>query len=113
MGPFESAVGMQRHGAGMAHRVRVGLHQHVDVVTGGHQLVDQIGRKPRFNAQAGARRSPGSPQEPARTIQRLLERLAVADMAGEHLGLGLRLAVAAHRAVSQDAPVLEDGERRV
>ncbi len=34
VGAFERAVGMQHHGAGMAHRVGVGLGQHLDVVAG-------------------------------------------------------------------------------
>src|SRR5262245_15900469 len=55
-------------------------------------------------------RAPGSPEQPTRRIECRLERLSKHDMTREHSGLALRLAVAAHRAVSQDPLVLENGD---
>src|SRR5262245_54716189 len=58
-------------------------------------------------------RAPGSPQQPTRRIECLLERLSKRDMTREQSRLALRLAVTAHRAVSHDPLVLENGDRGV
>ena len=104
---------MQHHGAGMAHGVGIGLVEHVDVVAGRQQAVDEIAVETRLHAQIGVRGAPGAAEQPARRIERRIERLAEHDVAGEHGGLRLRLAVAAHGAVGDDAAVLERGQRRV
>ena len=91
----------------------VSLRQHLDVVAGGHQPVDQMAVEARFHPQVGHRRAPGAAQQPARRVDRLVERHAVQHVPREDHGLALRLAVAAHRAVGHDAAVVEHGERRI
>ena len=74
---FERAVRMQHHRAGVAHRVGIGVRQHLDVVAGRHQPVDQMAVEARFHPQVGVRRAPGAAEQPARRVERLVERLAV------------------------------------
>ena len=51
------------------------------------------------------RGAPGAAEQPARAVIACCKSWPVDDVAGEHRGLGLRLAVAAHGAVDHDAPV--------
>src|SRR5262249_37307105 len=110
---LERAVGMKHDRAGMADEVGVGFRQKLDLVAGREQAVDQIAVEAGFQAQAGAERAPGAAEEPAGRVDGALERLAIAHVAGEERSLGLRLAIAAHAAVGEDAAVGELGERRV
>src|SRR5262249_46816721 len=75
--------------------------------------LDEAFIEARFEAQRGARRSPRAPEHPARPVERFCQRRAKIHMAGEDRALRLRLTVAAHAAISHDAPVLEEGERGI
>src|SRR5262249_23769591 len=48
---FQCAVGMQDDGAGVPHEVRIGLGQHVHVVAGRQQAIDQALREPQLEPQ--------------------------------------------------------------
>ena len=73
---FQRSVGMQHHGARMAHGVRIGIRQYLDIVAGRHQAVDQAFIETGFEPQIGMRRAPGAPEQPARPVDGLFERLA-------------------------------------
>src|SRR5271169_5766561 len=80
---FQSTVGMQDDGAGVAHGVGIGLVQHFDVVAGRHQPVDKIAVEARFEPQVRVRRAPGAAEQPAWRVERLVQRLAERDVARE------------------------------
>src|SRR5262249_24068180 len=61
----------------------------------------------------GVGRTPGTAEQPARRIERLVERLAKCNMKRKHRCLTLRLSVTAHCAIGDDPPILEAGERRL
>ena len=73
---FERSVRMQHHRAGMAHRSGIRLRHHIDIMAGGHQPVDQVAVEAAFQHDAAVRRAPGAADEPARAVERLVERLA-------------------------------------
>ena len=104
---------MQHHGASVAHDVRVGLVQNLDIVTGRVERVDQIAVEAILQPQPGLRRAPGPPEHPARAIDRFGERFVKQHVACEKRSLRLRLAVAAHGAVRHNTSVFKHRERRI
>src|SRR5262245_64472959 len=70
MAAFARSIRMQHHRPGMAHDVRIRFRQHLHVVTGRQQAVDERAVEARFHAQIAARRAPGAPQQPARGVDR-------------------------------------------
>src|SRR3974390_859278 len=97
----------------MAHSVRIRLVQNSDIVTGREKAVDQFRIEAGLQPQTGMGRTPGTAEQPARRIERLLKWLPKNNVTSESPRLALRLAVAAHSAVSDDAAVLERGQRRI
>src|SRR5262249_45409298 len=57
--------------------------------------------------------APRASKQPARRVERLFKRMAECDMAREYSRLALRLTVATHGAIGDDATILEHGERRI
>ena len=113
MAAFARSIGMQHHRPGMAHGVRIRLRQHLDVVPRRQESVDESAVEARFHAQIAVRCAPGAAQQPARGVDRAHEWRPVAHVAREYRRLRLRLTVAAHGAVGDDAAVGEHGERRI
>src|SRR6202050_964871 len=111
MRAFAGAVRVQYYGASVAHDIGVGLGQNIHIMAGGGKRVDEIAIEAGLEAQRGPRAAPGAPENPARTIDGVGERLTKLDIAREHRALRLRLAIAAHAAVGHDTPMLEDSER--
>src|SRR5664280_1412896 len=72
---FERAVGLQDDGAGVPHAVGIGLAQHLDIVAGRHQPIDQTAVEAGLQPQIGMARAPGASEQPARRVERALERL--------------------------------------
>src|SRR5580704_2335804 len=99
VGTFYHTIGMQDHGAGMAHEVAVTLADDLHVVPGREQAVDQMSVETLLQAQIGHGRTPIAAEEEARAVERLGERLAIKHMAGEQQALSLRLAVPPHGAI--------------
>ena len=84
-----------------------------DIMAGGASAADKFGRKPAFQLQIRRIAAPGAPEQPARRGHGLLHVGAEQHMAGKDRGLRLRLAVAAHRAIGEHAPIGEAGQRRI
>src|SRR5271169_3568988 len=70
-------------------------------------LVDAV-----FELNGRGARAPGAPNEKTRRGQRRSDRLAVA-ITGEDLGLELRLAIAPHRTVGDEAAVVQKCKGRI
>ena len=74
---------MQHDGAGVAHEVRIGFRQQLDVVAGRQQAIDEIAVEAGFEPLVCMGRAPGAAEQPARGVDRLVEWLPVGDVAGE------------------------------
>src|SRR5580658_3097903 len=107
------AIRVEYGGSGVAHDVGIGLVQNIDIVAGCCKLIDQIAVEAWLQTQPRLLLAPGPPEHPARTIDRLGQRLAKRYVAREHRALRLRLAFAAHGAVGHDASVPENRQRRI
>ena len=104
--------GVLHQHAGMAEAVGIGEAALLHRVAGGIEPFQQGRLEAALEFEACGTRPPGLAEEPARRIDGCGEALAGA-VARQDLGLELRLAVAAHRAIGQDASILEAGEGRV
>src|SRR6476619_5260042 len=113
MTAFQGAVGVQHHRSRVTHRIRISVVENGHIVASGQETIHKIPVETRLHPQIGVRGAPGSPQKPARRIECLLERLPESDMPREYSRLALRLAIAPHRAVSNDPLVLESADRGV
>src|SRR5665213_298607 len=61
MAALQRAVRMQDDRTGMPHSIGIGVGEHLDIVAGRHQPVDEIAVEPGFHAQVCVRRTPGAP----------------------------------------------------
>src|SRR6516162_6591225 len=107
---FQAPVGVQNHSARLAHRVGIAFIQNGNVVASGNEAIDQIAVKTRLYSQVSVGRAPGPSEQPARRIERLVERLTENDVTSKYRRLALRLPIAAHSTVGNDAPVFENCE---
>src|SRR4051812_35363226 len=113
MGRLDRAVRPPDESARMAERLVIGsveeMHRVAGSIEGAYEaLVETV-----LEREIDARFAPGASEQEARCIHGLGEALAEMHVAREQLRLELRLAVAAHRPVGHDAPIAEQGERRV
>src|SRR5262245_28360265 len=104
---------MQHHCSRMAHHLGIGFRQDFYAMTGCLELLDKARIKTGFEAQVRTRGSPSAAEEPTRSIDGAVERLAEKSVAGEQRCLRLRLSISSHRAIGNDASVIELGKRRV
>src|SRR5262245_30717097 len=111
MPTFQGTIRMQDDRGGVTHGGGRGIIANGYVVAGREHPIDQVAVEARFHPQVGVTRTPRAAKQPTRCIERFIEWLPKIDVAREDRCLALRLAVAAHRSVGDEAPILECGER--
>ena len=111
---FAGAVRVQHHRAGMAHDVGIGVRQHLDIVAGRQQRVDQIAVEARLQPQRWCSARPRCGRAPSAAGR--APRPAARGTATWRVNTAPWVCgwpSPPMRAIGHDAAVVEHGERRI
>src|SRR5437773_10388727 len=100
VGAAPEAVGIDPNELGVAHEVAPVLDD-LDVVAARPQRLAHVVAEARLEPERPGLVAPGAPVEPARRLDRGLRPEPAVEALRDQRGLGLRLALAAHRAVDE------------